>query len=115
MRILTADSDNVAIGHLIKVLGKSSYTVDHVKTADEALNMFKHYDYDLFITALGLSDLPGEELIRQFRRSRVSTPIMVLSSRTDCQTKVAAFFAGALMTMSPSHSTSARRRPASRP
>lgn len=95
MRILIADSDSVAVGHLIKVLGKSSYTVDHVKTADEALNMFKHYDYDLFITELGLSDLPGEELIRQLRRSRVSTPIMVLSSRTDSQTKVAAFSAGA--------------------
>ncbi|MBA5726582.1 response regulator transcription factor [Bombella mellum] len=95
MRILIADSDSVAVGHLIKVLGKSSYTVDHVKTADEALNLFKHYDYDLFITELGLTDLPGEELIRQLRRSRVSTPIMVLSSRTDSQTKVAAFSAGA--------------------
>ena len=95
MRILIADSDSVTVGHLVKVLGKSSYAVDHVKTADEALNMFKHYDYDLFITELNLSDLPGEELIRQLRRSRISTPVMVLSVRTESQVKVAAFSAGA--------------------
>lgn len=95
MRILIADTDSVAVNHLVKVLGKSSYAVDHVRTADEALNMFKHYDYDLFITELSLTDLPGEELIRQLRRSRISTPIMVLSARTDSPTKVAAFSAGA--------------------
>ncbi|MBA5725344.1 response regulator transcription factor [Bombella favorum] len=95
MRILIADTDSVAVNYLVKVLEKSSYAVDHVRTADEALNMFKHYDYDLFITELNLADLPGEELIRQLRRSRIATPVMVLSARMDSSTKVAAFSAGA--------------------
>lgn len=95
MRILIAENDSIAVEQLITVLERFSYQVEHVKTADDALNMFKHYQYDLFITALGLPDLPGEELIRQLRRSRVATPIMVISSQTDAQTKVAAFSAGA--------------------
>lgn len=95
MRILIAESDSIAVAQLITVLERFSYQVEHVKTASEALDMFKHYQYDLFITALDLPDQPGDEVIRQLRRSRLTTPIMVLSAHADAETKVAAFSAGA--------------------
>lgn len=95
MRILIADSDSATTDYLVKVLTKYSYTVDHVKTAKDAVDMFKHYEYDLFITELSFPDMMGDDVIRQIRRAQISTPIMVISHRTDPHTKVAAFSAGA--------------------
>ncbi|MDF7674287.1 response regulator transcription factor [Acetobacteraceae bacterium ESL0709] len=95
MRILIAESDLSTATPLIKTLKGAAYAVDHVKTGEDALDMMRHYDFDLLITELNLSDIDAPELIRQTRRAHMKVPIMVISSIDRSQVKVKAFSMGA--------------------
>lgn len=95
MRILIAESDVTIANSLSTLLRNASYTIDHTESGEEALEMLKHYDYDLFISELTLSDGEGYEVIRRLRRAQVSLPVMILSGVMRSQAKVRAFSIGA--------------------
>lgn len=95
MRILIAESDITIANSLSTLLRNASYTIDHSETGEDALEMLKHYDYDLFISELTLSDGEGYEVIRKLRRAQISVPVMILSGVMRPQAKVRAFSIGA--------------------
>ncbi|RUT25425.1 DNA-binding response regulator [Asaia sp. W19] len=95
MRLLLVESDKANANALIKTLKQSGITVDHAQTGHEAIDMLRHYDYDLAMTELQLEDLEGYEVIRRARKIQIQTPIIVVSGLTRAQAKIKAFHAGA--------------------
>ena len=95
MRLLLAESDQATAHALIKTLRQGGITVDHAHTGHEAIDMLRHYDYDLALTELTLEDLEGYEVIRRARNTQIQTPIIVLSGMSRAQAKIKAFHAGA--------------------
>ncbi|GAB6853662.1 hypothetical protein JCM15831A_06860 [Asaia astilbis] len=79
MRLLLVESDQATALSLIKTLKQGGITVDHARTGHEAIDMLRHYDYDLALTELTLEDLEGYEVIRRVRKTLIQTPIIVLS------------------------------------
>lgn len=95
MRILIAESDPGTANALSTMLKNASYTIDHTQSGEEAIEMLRHYDYDLFITELALNGQEGYEIIRRLRRAQIRVPVMVLSGMMRPQAKVRAFSIGA--------------------
>lgn len=95
MRVLLVEDDLAAVGEITQIMRGAGFTVDHVQAGEEAVEMLRHYDYDLAVLELMLPDIEGYEVVRRARAARVTTPIVVLSGLTRPQAKVKAFSVGA--------------------
>lgn len=95
MRVLLVEDDLSAVGEITQIMKGAGFTVDHVQSGEEAVEMLRHYDYDLAVLELMLSDIEGYEVVRRARAARVATPMVVLSGLTRPQAKVKAFSIGA--------------------
>jgi two-component system cell cycle response regulator CtrA len=74
----------------------AKYKVLCTDLGDEAIDLAKHYDYDLIILGLLLTDnISGFDVLLELRLARVTTPIMILSGSDDIGNKCKAFSYGA--------------------
>ena len=95
MRVLLVEDDVTAARGISLILKNASFTIDHTDMGREALEMVRHYDYDLILLDLALPDIDGHEVVRRMRAARLSTPVIVLSAVCGSPAKVKAFTAGA--------------------
>ena len=95
MRVLLVEDDISAAHGLALVLKSGGAVVDEVDTGQEALELARHYDYDVVLMDLLLPDMEGYEVIRRMRASRIETPVLILSGLSRPQAKVKGFGAGA--------------------
>ena len=87
--------DEGNIRHFVKtILATNGYQVIEAKTAAEGKMAFMSHSPDVVILDLGLPDGDGMDFLMLIRQD-FSTPIIVLSARTDEKDKVAALDAGA--------------------
>jgi len=83
VRILIVD-DEPPIRKLLRVgLGTQGYTIGEAGNAKAAIEQVKAERPDLILLDLGLPDMPGHELLRQWRDEGLDLPVVILSSRTD--------------------------------
>jgi two-component system cell cycle response regulator CtrA len=61
----------------------------------EALELVRHYDYDIIVLDLILPDIDGLEVLRGARAARNDIPVLVLSGLANLDTKLKALTAGA--------------------
>ena len=95
MRILLVEGDAAAAKTLTRVLQNAGFTVDGAETGEEALEMVRHYDYDIAVLELDLPDMEGSELLRRLRHFRHPVPAIALSSSALPAVRLRAFAAGA--------------------
>ena len=87
--------DEGNIRHFVKtILATNGYQVIEAKTADEGKMAFMSHSLDVVILDLGLPDGDGMDFLKLIRQD-FSTPIIVLSARTDEKDKVVALDSGA--------------------
>ncbi len=87
--------DEGNIRHFVKtILNANGYQVIEAKTSAEGKMAFMSHSPDVVILDLGLPDGDGMDFLKLIRMD-FSTPIIVLSARTDEKDKVAALDAGA--------------------
>jgi len=83
VKILIVD-DEPPIRKLLRVgLGTQGYTIGEAGNAKAAIEQVKAERPDLILLDLGLPDMPGHELLRQWRDEGLDLPVVILSSRTD--------------------------------
>jgi two-component system, cell cycle response regulator CtrA len=95
MRVLLVEDDLTVARGLSLMLKSGGAVVDHSDTGEEALELARHYDYDVVLLDLMLPDAEGYEVVRRMRAARVDTPVVILSGLSRPQAKVKAFAAGA--------------------
>jgi len=95
MRVLLVQDELVTARGVMQMLKANGGIVDHVDTGEEALELVRHYDYDIVLLDLMLPDMDGYEVVRRMRSARVEAPVIVLSGLTRPQAKVKAFSVGA--------------------
>lgn len=93
--ILVVDSDKGAALNLVKVLKAEGYSTIYVGTAQEAIDTCIKKIIDLIILELNLKDKDGMVVIDTIRSFTNTLPIIVLSSRSNVESKVMAFDTGA--------------------
>lgn len=94
MRILVADDDPQILKALTIILGAHGYDVVTAADGRAALDAAAHERPDLIVLDLGMPGLDGVSVI-QAVRGWTTTPILVVSGRSDTSGKVDALDAGA--------------------
>ncbi len=83
IKLLVID-DEPAIRRLLRTgLATQGYLVQEAESVRQAERNIAVDPPELIILDLGLPDEPGLELLRRLRKAGVSTPVVILSSRTD--------------------------------
>jgi two-component system cell cycle response regulator CtrA len=95
MRVLLVEDDITASRGMSLMLRAQGAIVDETDTGEEALELVKHYDYDIVVLDLLLPDMEGYEVVRRMRSARLETPVMIVSGLTRPQAKVKGFGMGA--------------------
>ena len=95
MRILIVEDEKKLIDILQRSLKSEGYTVDGVNTAADGLEYIKTYHYDLVILDIQLPDGTGTGLLRRMREMGHTMPALILTARSDLDSKVENFQAGA--------------------
>jgi two-component system, cell cycle response regulator CtrA len=95
MRVLLIEDDLTAARGLSLMLKSGGAVVDQADTGEEALELVRHYDYDVVILDLMLPDMEGYEVVRRMRAARIETPVLIVSGLSRPQAKVKGLGMGA--------------------
>jgi two-component system cell cycle response regulator CtrA len=95
MRVLVVEDDANAARAIAMMLRSHGAMCDQTDTGEEALELVRHYDYDIVVLDLMLPDMEGFEVVRRMRASRVETPVLILSGLNRPNAKVKGFGMGA--------------------
>jgi two-component system cell cycle response regulator CtrA len=95
MRVLLVEDDLTSARGLALMLRSGGAVVDHADTGEEALELVRHYDYDIVVLDLMLADMEGYDVVRRMRSGRIDVPVLILSGLTRPQAKVKALALGA--------------------
>jgi len=95
MRVLLVEDDLIAARGITIMLKSAGAVADQTDSGEDALELLRHYDYDIVLLDLSLPDIEGFEVVRRMRVSRNDTPVLVLSGVTLPQARVKALSLGA--------------------
>jgi len=95
MRVLLVEDEANAARAITMMLRGQGAIVDQTETGEEALELVRHYDYDIVVLDLMLPDMEGYEVVRRMRASRIETPVLILSGLNRAGAKVKGFGVGA--------------------
>jgi len=95
MRVLLVEDDVTSARGVSLMLQSGGAVVDQADTGEEALELVRHYDYDIVILDLMLPDIEGYEVVRRMRSGRDDTPVLILSGLSRPQAKVKGLGIGA--------------------
>ncbi|WP_370049537.1 MULTISPECIES: response regulator transcription factor CtrA [Salipiger] len=95
MRILLVEDDPTTSKSIELMLTHANLNVYATDLGEEGIDLAKLYDYDLILLDLNLPDIDGDEVLRQLRMARISTPILILSGADDTDSKIKGFGFGA--------------------
>jgi two-component system, cell cycle response regulator CtrA len=95
MRVLLIEEDLISARAITLMLKGAGAVVDQTDSGEDALELLRHYEYDIVVLDLALPDIEGFEVVRRMRLSRNDTPVMILSGITLPQARVRALSLGA--------------------
>jgi DNA-binding NtrC family response regulator len=94
-RVLIVEDDRDLAENLSEILSDLGYEVQVAASAEQALDAVRAGSFQAIITDFRLPGLSGIELIHELRRSRIPTPVVVVSAFMDHKMAEGAELAGA--------------------
>lgn len=95
MRILIAE-DEVEIARALKVLlEKNKCSVDIVHNGKDAWDYISQGKFDVVVLDIMMPEMDGLEVLRKMRDSHDTTPVMLLTAKSEIEDRVAGLNAGA--------------------
>ena len=95
MRILVIEDEPRILGFLARGLEAEGFTVHASRNGREGLKRARRDHYDLVLLDLLLPGLDGLSVLHALNRLRPEVPVMIVSARSDLQTKLRGFGLGA--------------------
>lgn len=95
MRLLLVEDDDRIGSFVHKGLAQEGHVIDWERTGPDGLHALSDGHHDVAIVDVMLPGKSGLEVIREARRRKVTTPIIVLSARDAIDDRVAGLDAGA--------------------
>ncbi|CAB4327264.1 response regulator transcription factor [Brucella sp. 6810] len=95
MRILVVEDDIRIASRICLLLEQAGYVADHVKDGETAWFQGDTEDYDLIILDLGLPRMDGITVLKKWRASGHTFPILILTARSAWLERVDGIDAGA--------------------
>ena len=88
MRILLIEDDLKIASFIKKGLKASGFAVDHAVDGEEGLHMVMTEPYDTAVIDIMLPIRDGLSLIKEMRRERIKTPVIILSAKDSIDDRV---------------------------
>ncbi|MBW1845803.1 MAG: response regulator transcription factor [Deltaproteobacteria bacterium] len=88
MRILLIEDDLKIASFIKKGLKASGFAVDHAVDGEEGLHMVMTEPYDTAIIDIMLPIRDGLSLIKEMRREKIKTPVIILSAKDSIDDRV---------------------------
>jgi two-component system cell cycle response regulator CtrA len=95
VRVLLVEDDLTSALGVSMMLKAAGAVIEHAETGEEAIELTRHYEYDIVLLDLLLPDIEGYEVVRRMRLARNETPVLIVSGLTRPQAKVKGFSLGA--------------------
>jgi two-component system OmpR family response regulator len=95
LRLLIAEDDPDLSLRLKRYLGKQGFAIDAVNNGVDAEFNGCEVPYDAIVLDLGLPQRPGLEVLANWRKAEVKTPVLILTARDSWQEKVQGLQQGA--------------------
>ncbi len=95
MRVLIVEPETLASRALLELVREAGAIADQTDTGQEALELARHYDYDVVVLELALPDMDGCEVVRRMRAARIEIPVILQAPAVRPQVRVKAFQLGA--------------------
>ncbi|MFF7710108.1 response regulator [Pseudomonas sp. NPDC007930] len=95
MRLLLVEDTVALADELQATLGRHGYAVDWRTDGRDALYQGQVEPYDVIVLDLGLPGLPGLEVLAQWRKGGLATPVLVLTARGSWAERIEGLRAGA--------------------
>lgn len=95
MRLLVVEDENLLRKQLVERLNDAGFVVDQAADGRSGAHIGRDYPIDLAIVDLGLPDIGGLEVIRQWREAGLAFPVLILTARGRWQEKVEGLESGA--------------------
>jgi two-component system, OmpR family, response regulator len=95
LRVLVVEDESSLAKQLIAALGRAGYAVDHAPDGERADLLGHDENYDAVVLDLGLPKVDGLTLLRRWRESGQSMPVLVLTARGSWHEKVVGIDSGA--------------------
>ena len=101
MRILVADDEPEMTMALEALLKREHYSVDVVCDGQDALDYGLVGNYDGIILDIMMPRLDGIQVVRALRAKNVTTPVLLLTARSQVEDRVAGLDSGTTICPSP--------------
>ena len=95
MRLLLAEDERSLSRAIVAILEKNNYAVDAVYDGAEALDYLRTGHYDGAILDIMMPHMDGITVLRQLRTDGNTTPVLILSAKSEVDDKVNGLDAGA--------------------
>ena len=95
MKLLVVEDDELLQQGLALALTGEGYVCDCAATAAEANSLLITSQYSMVILDLGLPDMDGAALLRQWRRQQIDLPVLILTARDALNQRVEGLRLGA--------------------
>ena len=95
MRVLLVENDLAVASTLQSFFAAQSLRIEAADAGEDALELLRHYEYDIVLLNLALPDMDGARMIGRIRNSGIATPVLALCGRRNRHGVPAAFGAGA--------------------
>lgn len=94
MRVLVIEDDSKIAGFVVNGLKQNGFAVDHASDGEQGLAMAATVSYDTIVLDVMLPKLDGLSLLRELRKEKVRTPVLILSARASVDDRVTGLQAG---------------------
>jgi DNA-binding response OmpR family regulator len=88
MRILLVEDEKSLSDVLAELLNKHMYTVDAVYNGQDGLDYGLYNIYDLILLDIMLPKMNGIEVLKNLRKQKISTPVIMLTAKSEVEDKV---------------------------
>lgn len=95
-RVLICEDDTVQREVILDILDSAGYEVDGAGSAQATLEKLRSAHFDLLLTDLRMPGMDGLELLRQTKRLRPETEVVVMTAYATVETAVTAMKEGAI-------------------
>lgn len=95
MRVLLVEDNELLGDGLLTALRQENYAVDWLRNGNDALHAPFAEHFDVVILDLGLPGIDGLALLREWRKKRLTVPVLILTARDAIESRVEGLDSGA--------------------
>ena len=95
MNVLVIDDEQIVLDSVSRILTDEGYQVDTAIRSREGLALALSRDYDLVLTDIRMPEIGGMRILRDIRRGKPTTPVIIITGYATVQSAVQAMQLGA--------------------